>query len=748
MAARQSNSLKKIIEAEKGKQEEQQVRQAAVKAARVKARVEEATSSTDAPSSSRLGEQKANSDDEYDLYKGWRDDASSIRRIYPQHDDVAKYRLSERSPEMRLNGLWHKFNVPEDKRDPEISLQLRRHFDGHNISEFVAEVADLYSLKISLPAGGEVDLNVLIPSAEARNNPDLMIPFDVVDCGQGTPAFKLDPHAWYNYLSFWEDVDGLKQELDSRLLYLAAGNQDHIGTIPLEEFQKRMNQREAELLLASQRPGNCYPYPSVEQAQLATEDQLNWKKLQQAEALRGEMEDVDEVIDRSLSRRLLEMGCPRTPKRQPSIESTEEDYLHLGARRKKPRKSFHSSASSSSSNDTIELPLGAQRIILDSLDPEGEDMRHTRAVNAALDDLFKREDEGTAFQDGVETIPLYGMGYWMDDWMKVGRYKCMSKQRLVAAEDSRSSSADSSPMSTNRSSPPILRSWSGFGSLSPRAELSGNLDSSQDLSLNRSELEAQGPSGSGQGSVVAPVATSEMMNSYHQRFMTYMSEMAKKKGLKNPDMTISSTASSRSVYSAISGLEELGLSMGEDPDDIMDHIEINQDDLEDSAEEVDLSVEADKPPRDVETQEGPGRGDQVPRDSVQGEPSQQVHPGRDEQVSRASVQGEPRQQGEKVHDVIPAGGESDYDEEADLSSLFPDNPESSFLFNDSVEVFLAKQVNESQIVTVTTSESSSASVNGPGDLMNEAIVAEDEVAPEDNFDDEDIFEDDDLPDLV
>ena len=105
MAARQSNSLKKIIEAEKGKQEEQQVRQAAVKAARVKARVEEATSSTDAPSSSRQGEQKANSDDEYDLYKGWRDDASSIRRIYPQHDDVAKYRLSERSPEMRLNGL-------------------------------------------------------------------------------------------------------------------------------------------------------------------------------------------------------------------------------------------------------------------------------------------------------------------------------------------------------------------------------------------------------------------------------------------------------------------------------------------------------------------------------------------------------------------------------------------------------------------------------------------------------------------
>ena len=138
----------------------------------------------------------------------------------------------------------------------------------------------------------------------------------------------------------------------------------------------------------------------------------------------------------------------------------------------------------------------------------------------------------------------------------------------------------------------------------------------------------------------------------------------------------------------------------------------------------------------------------MPRDSVQGEPSQQVHPGRDEQVSRASVQGEPRQQGEKVHDVIPAGGESDYDEEADLSSLFPDNPESSFLFNDSVEIFLAKQVNESQIVTVSTSESSSASVNGPGDLMNEAIVAEHEVAPEDNFDEEDIFEDDDLPDLV
>ena len=431
---------------------------------------------------------------------------------------------------------------------------------------------------------------------------------------------------------------------------------------------------------------------------------------------------------------------------QEAAESLEEDQRPLGARRKKPRKSFHTSESSASSKDTAELPIGAQRIILDAIDPEGEDMRRSRALNAVLDDLFRREDEGTAFQGGVETIPLnLGLG----NWMRSGRFKCMA---------SKDTSSSSSSISSNggRTSPPILRSWSGEMTTSPRAELSRDFISSRDSSLNRSEWEAMGPRDpinvmEGMGSVAPPrVVAEEMSRGMIHYFVDEMSASSTRRlPMSDMNLTRSNTTSS-SVHSAISGLEELAISFDDNINDIVDQVEVNQSDLTDSEMEEDEfhpPTEGNKPPVD-ENAGDPGTSDQVLGGAVQGERHRQEDPGTGDQVLGGSVQGElSRQDDDKVHDVLPAGAEADYGVEADVSFLFNDYTDSSYVFDDSVEVFLAKH-HESQIVTVsTTSESSAANANDQGDLMNMALVAEVEGAPDDVFDG-DMLDDDDLPDLV
>ena len=55
-------------------------------------------------------------------------------------------------------------------------------------------------------------------------------------------------------------------------------------------------------------------------------------------------------------------------------------------------------------------------------------MRSSRAINNALEELFRREDEGTAFSSGVETIPLYSE---MEKWMLTKKYKCIAEAKAA-----------------------------------------------------------------------------------------------------------------------------------------------------------------------------------------------------------------------------------------------------------------------------------------------------------------------------
>ena len=741
MAARQTN-LRKVIQAEKKAQEEYESRRRAQVAER----------------GFRPEEMEKVRREEF-----------SLRRVYANHDDVAKYPLTERSPMMRENKWWHKYNVPVDHRNPEITLQLLK-CPGNNVSEVVADIADLYHVNLTMPAGGDVDLNILISSPEARTNKDWMLPYRVVDCCSGTPAFVVEPDAWFNYLSFWENVDGLRQDLDCRLAFAAVGNRREISTIPYEVFKRRYTGEMVKGLVASMVPGNDYPLPTIEEARLATQhnEQLlmgppavpsssqTSDEPPQEEHLRGDMEDVDEVVRRNLTRRFADMGFPRTPKRQPSIETLEE--MSMGARKKKLRMHLQgptSPTSSTSSNATVDLEEGVRRTILESLDMDGDDMRSSRAINSALEDLFRREDEGTAFSSGVETIPLYSE---MEKWMLTKRYKCISEAK--AARGSPTSSSSSSTCSDERrTSPPILRSWSGTETGSPRASLSPQFNMSLDTDYLNPHDYNLGPQGdcnlgpqgsySHPGSFASGIGSYTLMGSLTQDSVNAMMFVDDCSIERSPMPDLVSTNSSASIYSALSGLEELAIS----DDDSRDPIErlydtdgtdaighLDEDDSDDTASVVIV---------DLTVKHNPGTSKQALGGLAKGELGRPEDPGTSKQALGDSAKGEPSQlDSEKASGVIPAGSEDDFGEEADLSSLFSGPTDTSYVFNDSVEVFLASKHNEDEIYNVSTGESSAADTTAPGDFMNIALMAEEEAAPNGTSEDELLEDDDDVPDLV
>ena len=214
-----------------------------------------------------------------------------------------------------------------------------------------------------------------------------------------------------------------------------------------------------------------------------------------------------------------------------------------------------------------------------------------------------------------------------------------------------------------------------------------------------------------------------------------------------PDLV--STNSSASIYSALSGLEELAIS----DDDSRDPIErlydtdgtdaighLDEDDSDDTASVVIV---------DLTVKHNPGTSKQALGGLAKGELGRPEDPGTSKQALGDSAKGEPSQlDSEKASGVIPAGSEDDFGEEADLSSLFSGPTDTSYVFNDSVEVFLASKHNEDEIYNVSTGESSAADTTAPGDFMNIALMAEEEAAPNGASEDELLEDDDDVPDLV
>ena len=143
-----------------------------------------------------------------------------------------------------------------------------------------------------------------------------------------------------------------------------------------------------------------------------------------------------------------------------------------------------------------------------------------------------------------------------------------------------------------------------------------------------------------------------------------------------------STNSSISITSAMSGLEELAISIEDNARDAIDRL--YDDDTDDTASVVieEITVKDNTPGTSMQALGGLAKGELGRPEDL----------GTSKQALGDSAKGEPSQlDSDKVYGVIPAGSEEDFGEEADLSSLFNGTTDTSYVFNDSVEVLSETQ---------------------------------------------------------
>ena len=188
-------------------------------------------------------------------------------RVYPAKCFVAAYFLKERSGGMICRDQWYRYGIPEDKEDPEVTLQLWEKRSGKE-ARLRGEVGDLYSLEIELPSGTTLDLNIIVQSFEAKKDPSLRMQYSIYDLGHDDKAYSVDKEAWQNYLIFRDESN--KEDLDCRLLYHAVCNKYEVGDVSLVDFA-RFQTSSILMLMQGMMVGGDYPRPSVHDAMLATE---------------------------------------------------------------------------------------------------------------------------------------------------------------------------------------------------------------------------------------------------------------------------------------------------------------------------------------------------------------------------------------------------------------------------------------------------------------------------------------------
>ena len=267
--------------------EELQVRHKALKAARMKAKVEARV---------RREEDRRVQVEEYRML-----------RVYPAKSFVAPYFLKERSGGMICRDQWYRYGIPEDKEDPEVTLQLWEKRPGRE-ARFRGEVGDLYSLELELPSGTTLDLNIIVQSIEVKKDPGLRMQFSVYDIGHEDKAYSVDQEAWQNYLIFRDETN--KEDMDCRLLYHAICNKYEVGNVSLTDFAE-FQTSSIVMMMQGMAPGGDYPRPTVDEACLTTEppapepapEVLRAQEEEDAELQQQVSEKMDTAIRRKFGRR-------------------------------------------------------------------------------------------------------------------------------------------------------------------------------------------------------------------------------------------------------------------------------------------------------------------------------------------------------------------------------------------------------------------------------------------------------------
>ena len=257
-----------------------------------------------------------------------------MMRVYPTKADIRSFFMRERSGGMICRDEWYRLHVPEDKDDYEVTLQLWSKSAPGRPPILVGEVGDLYRVELDLPNGSTLVVHIIVKSAEARDNPGLLLQFSVLDLGDCEKAFSVEQEAWQNYLLF-RDEDN-KEDLDCRLLYHAICNRYEMGDLALTDFAQ-MERSDLTLMMQRMEPGGDYPRPTVYEAHLNTDPPAPRPT---PEMLRAQ-EDEDADLDHQVSEKLdvvIRRKFGRRPSYKNILEHEEMLAKNLGSPKKKVLK--------------------------------------------------------------------------------------------------------------------------------------------------------------------------------------------------------------------------------------------------------------------------------------------------------------------------------------------------------------------------------------------------------------------------
>ena len=525
-----------------------------------------------------------------------------LRRLHPQSEDIHIYPINERTEMMVEQDLWYQWHICTDPRDPEVTLQLcERHPDGS--LHCIAIAGDLYRLTLEHVNGCVFrDINILVESLESIMAPRSYLYYSCVDAGGTDTAYSVPITGWQNFLAFRSEEDGVKQEIETRLLYLALCNTSYTGPVPLERFRNissgALKQMKSEML-----NGRFYKRPEIEDALLNTEEGAHIELLRMSPVLarRGSPSNLDYYSIRRRTAHWQE-GVPRGFSRQPAI-----DDLELGASYS-PRSSI---ASSRSSTRRARRSARLNALQGNAYPPSGLVRKLPHSVQQMISECFN--------SNSVENVQSRNLGQALMRAARVsprGGNVPRSWPQMTDGGDITSPSQNTS--ATSRSSSRATTSPPG-AEITAMEESLGN--TSARSSINRSELEAMGSS----NIYVDDLSTMDV----HESTST------------NNDRGTQTIAD----FSLLSGIAHLAVNSG-------------------SQNQFETSMNQD-------------------------ESTDQLNVG-----------------------IIPAGAESPT---SDIEA------EVSFPFEDSITLWLASRHNESQIVTINTSDSS-ANVSG---LLFAIINAED-----------------------
>ena len=366
-------------------EEEYKIRRDALQAARTKARIE------DEERWEELRRKRRDGDDDSRKVQG--EEEVTVQRVAPEKEFVATYFLSERTPEMKARRLRYKFNVPEKEDEVEVTLEMFQRSKRRRVEQCLGEAGDLYLVNLHLPCGGKMAINIIAESRESTMKPRSDLFYSCFDIGHCEKAFTVPMEAWQSYLLWWKNVEGIRNELDLRLLFIAIVNLDFIGRrVKIDEF-RHATLNDIVLLMNSMMPGQTYERPNAEEALLTNREEPGIELLR-----------MGKIAKVNLDNRFKYLGLSKKGKKQPVSKPMVEMFIDdLNKSPISPRTSplgpsplsrgprFQSTNLHFHFDHIPKLPMAAGQIILNCLDYNSEENLQMRKLNEDVREFVSRD---------------------------------------------------------------------------------------------------------------------------------------------------------------------------------------------------------------------------------------------------------------------------------------------------------------------------------------------------------------------